>query len=147
MAIIVDEENKVVTVENQPDAPRAMFPNLQEGGGGVSDIQINGQSIVGADGVVNFAPVEVSGTTPAITAQAGSCYICGECATLNITMPESGCIDVVFISGTTPTVLTITPPAGQTVLWTGGFDPTSLDANTTYELNIYNNLGVASTWT
>lgn len=33
MAIILDEDNKVVTVENQPDAPRAMFPNLQEGSG------------------------------------------------------------------------------------------------------------------
>lgn len=145
MAIIVDKDGNVVVYENQPDAPRGMFPNLQEGK--VSDIQMNGRSIVDADGVVNFAPVEVSGTTPAITAQAGNCYICGECTTLTITLPESGCIDVIFTSGTTPTVLTITPPTGQTVKWLASFDPTSLEANTTYEINLYNGLGVYGSWT
>ena len=54
MAIIVDKDGNVVVYENQPDTPRGMFPNLQEGK--VSDIQINGRSIVDADGVVNFAP-------------------------------------------------------------------------------------------
>lgn len=145
MAIIVDKDGNVVIYENQPDVPRGMFPNLQEGK--VSDIQINGHSIVDADGVVNFAPVAVSGATPAITAQAGSCYICGECTTLNITLPDSGCIDVIFVSGNTPTVLTITPPAGQVVKWAGGFDPADLRANTIYEINLYNGLGVAGSWT
>lgn len=145
MAIIVDKDGNVVVYENQPDVPREMFPNLQEGK--VSDIQINGQSIVDADGVVNFAPVAVSGATPAITAQAGSCYICGECTTLNITLPDSGCIDVIFVSGNTPTVLTITPPAGQVVKWAGVFDPTDLRANTIYEINLYNGLGVSGSWT
>lgn len=91
--------------------------------------------------------VSVSGTTPAITALPGVRYICGEVATLDITFPASGIVDVVFESGSTPTVLTITPPTGVTVRWANGFDPTSLEANTTYEINIADGLGVAGQWT
>ena len=93
------------------------------------------------------APVSVSGTTPTITALPGVQYVCGEVATLDITLPASGCVDVVFESGSTPTVLTITPPSGVTVKWANGFDPSSLDANTTYEINIADGLGVAGAWT
>lgn len=93
------------------------------------------------------APVTVSGTTPSITALPGIQYLCGEVSTLDITLPASGCIDVVFESGSTPTVLTITPPTGVTLKWANGFDPTSLEANTTYEINIANGLGVAASWT
>ena len=92
-------------------------------------------------------PVTVSGTTPTINALPGIQYVCGECATLDITLPASGCVDVVFESGATPTVLTITPPTGVTVKWANGFDPTSLEANTIYEINIKNGLGVAASWT
>lgn len=93
------------------------------------------------------APIAVSGTTPSITALSGVQYVCGEVATLDITLPASGCIDVIFQSGSTATALTITPPTGVTVKWANGFDPTSLEANTTYELNIMNGLGVAASWT
>jgi len=92
------------------------------------------------------APVSVSGSTPSITAKAGVRYVCGEVSTLTIVVPASGCIDVTFESGSTATVLTITPPTGQTVKWANGFDPTSLDANTIYELNICDCLGVAGSW-
>lgn len=92
-------------------------------------------------------PVSVTGSTPAITALPGIQYICGECATLDITLPASGCIDVVFESGSTPTVLTITPPTGVTLKWANGFDPTALEADTTYEINIADGLGVAGSWT
>lgn len=91
--------------------------------------------------------VSVSGTTPSITALPGIQYVCGEVATLDITLPASGCVDVVFTSGSTPTVLTVTPPSGVTLKWANGFDPTSLEANTTYEINICNGLGVAASWT
>jgi hypothetical protein len=91
--------------------------------------------------------VTVSGTTPSITVLPGIQYVCGEVATLDITLPASGCIDVIFQSGSTPTVLTVTPPSGQTVKWANGFDPTSLDANTTYAINIKDGLGVAASWT
>ena len=92
-------------------------------------------------------PVTVSGTTPAITALPGVQYVCGEVATLDITLPASGCVDVVFESGSTATVLTITPPSGVTVKWANGFDPTSLGANMTYEINIMDGLGVSAAWT
>ena len=89
----------------------------------------------------------VSGATPTITAQENHRYICGEVSTLDITLPVSGIVDVVFQSGSTATVLTITPPTGVTVKWANGFDPSSLDANTTYEINIMDGLGVAASWT
>lgn len=91
--------------------------------------------------------IQVSGTTPVITAVANTQYICGEVATLDITLPASGCIDVVFQSGSTPTVLTVTPPTGVTVKWANGFDPAVLEANTTYEINIKDGLGVGAAWT
>lgn len=89
------------------------------------------------------APVSVSGTTPSITGMSGVRYICGEVSTLSITPPASGCIDVTFESGSTATVLTVP----NTIKWANGFDPTALDANTTYELNIMDGLGVAASWT
>lgn len=122
------------------------------GGGTVTDVQVNGASVV-TDGVANITPSDlafvqtVTGTTPTITALAGVQYVCGEVSTLDITLPASGCVDVRFESGSTPTVLTITPPSGVVVKWAGGFDPTSLDANTTYEINICDGLGVAASWT
>lgn len=96
------------------------------------------------------APVEVSGTTPTITGKAGLRYICGECSTLTITAPASGCIDVVFESGSTPTVLTVSSAkTGVTAIkWANGFDPTALEANTTYEINILDGeFGVVGSWT
>lgn len=94
------------------------------------------------------APVSVSGTTPSITAMPGVRYICGQVDTLTIVVPASGCIDVTFESGSTPTVLTVTPPSGMTMRWANGFDPTALEANTTYEINIMDGcLGVAGSWT
>lgn len=91
--------------------------------------------------------VSVSGSTPSITAQPGVRYVCGECSTLAITVPATGIVDVVFESGSTATVLTITPPTGMSVTWANGFDPTALEADTTYELNIMDLRGVAASWT
>lgn len=87
--------------------------------------------------------VSVSGTTPTIVAKSGIRYVCGEVTSLDFTPPASGICDVVFTSGSTPTVLTVP----STVKWANGFDPTSLDADTTYELNIIDGLGVAGAWT
>lgn len=96
------------------------------------------------------APETVSGSTPSITAKSGVRYICGECDTLSITAPESGCIDVVFTSGTTPTVLTVSSAKTgvSAIKWTGSFDPSSLGASTTYEINILDGeFGVVGSWT
>ena len=114
------------------------------GGGGVSDVKVNGTSIVNAQGVANFQPdtmdivVNVSGATPTISAVSGTRYICGEVSTIDITVPETGIIDVIFESGSTPAVLTVTPPTGVTVVWPDWFDPTALEANKVYEVNIAN---------
>ena len=121
------------------------------------DVQINGTSIVN-NGVANITSeavgvttVEtVSGGTPSITGAANKRYICGECSTLSITAPASGIIDVVFESGSTATVLTVTSAKTgvSAVKWANGFDPTSLDANTVYEINIMDGeYGVVGKWT
>lgn len=92
----------------------------------------------------------VSGSTPSITGKAGVRYICGECSTLSIVAPASGCIDVLFKSGATPTVLTVTSAKTgvSAIKWAGTFDPTSLSANTTYEINILDGeFGVVGSWT
>lgn len=106
------------------------------------------QSATAIKGDSGAAIVEqVTGTSPTIVCEDNHRYICGEVLSLNITLPNSGIIDVVFESGTTPTVLTITPPTGVTLKWANGFDPTTLEANTTYEINILNGMGVAGIWT
>ena len=84
------------------------------------------------------APETVSGSTPSITAKQGVQYICGEVSTIDITVPESGIIDVIFESGSTPAVLTVTPPTGVTMKWPDWFDPTALEADKVYEVNIAN---------
>ena len=96
------------------------------------------------------APVSVSGSTPTITAKPGVRYICGEVSTLAVQAPESGCIDVLFESGSTATVLTVTSAKSgvSAIKWADGFDPSSLDANTVYEINIMDGeYGVAASWT
>lgn len=93
--------------------------------------------------------VEISGTTPSITGMAGVRYVCGECATLDVIAPATGCIDVIFTSSSTPTALTVTSAkANTTIKWANGFDPSALDADTVYEINVLDGeLGVAGAWT
>ena len=85
--------------------------------------------------------VEVTGTTPVITALPGISYKCSEVSTLDITPPASGVFDVIFTSGSTPTVLTATG-----VTWPEWFDATALEADTVYEINVSNGYGVVATW-
>ena len=87
------------------------------------------------------APETVSGSTPSITAKSGIMYVCGEVATLDITLPASGTFGVRFESGSTPTVLTATG-----VTWPSWFDPTSLEADTIYEINVSDGYGLVATW-
>ena len=90
------------------------------------------------------APVTVSGTTPVINGLAGIQYICGEVSTITINPPASGCIDVIFESGSTVTVLTVP----NTIKWPDWFDPDNLETNATYEINILNGIyGAVGIWT
>lgn len=93
-------------------------------------------------------PVAVTGTDPVITALPGVSYKCGEVATLTVTLPASGDVEIIFDSGSTATVLTVTPPTGVTaVKWVNGFDSTTLDANTRYDLIITDGeWGLAASW-
>ena len=92
--------------------------------------------------------VPVTGSTPSITAKAGIRYECSECSTLDITLPASGDVEVIFESGSTATVLTITPPTGVTsVKWPDWFDPDDLDADVVYDIIVTNGeFGVVTQW-
>ena len=76
--------------------------------------------------------VSVSGTTPVIVANQNTRYVCGEVTSLDFTPSAAGICDVRFTSGSTVAVLTIP----NTVVFPSWFDPTSLETNTTYEINI-----------
>lgn len=87
--------------------------------------------------------ITVSGSTPTISAVPNARYKCGEVSTLSFTPCSKGVCEVVFTSGSTATTLTIP----NTVKWSDDFDPSSLDASTTYALNILDGtMGVAAKW-
>lgn len=87
--------------------------------------------------------IEVTGADPVIVAESGKRYVCGEVDSISITPPDSGIIDVLFASGTTPAVLTVP----DTVIFPDWFDPTSLDASTVYEINIMDGVyGAVMVW-
>lgn len=95
-------------------------------------------------GIVDgYSVVTVSGTSPTITAEANTMYVCGEVTSLSFTPCASGICDVRFTSGSTVTVLTIP----NTVKFSGSFDPTSLETNKIYEINILDGIyGVVTSW-
>ena len=96
-----------------------------------------------ASGIV-AASVTVTGSTPSIAAAENTRYICGEVTLLDFTPCVSGICDVVFTSGSAAAVLTIP----STVKFPDWFDPTSLDTNTTYEINVLDGVyGVVMSWT
>ena len=86
--------------------------------------------------------VAVSGTTPTIVAKSGIRYVCGEVATLDFTPCQTGICDVVFTSGSTPTVVTLP----STVKFPDG--AFTAEADTTYEINILDGIyGAVMAWT
>ena len=86
--------------------------------------------------------VTVSGTTPVITAVSGVRYVCGEVATLDFTPCATGVCDVVFTSGSTPTIVTLP----NTVKFPDG--AFTAEANKTYEINVLDGVyGVVMAWT
>lgn len=85
--------------------------------------------------------VTVSGTVVTQVGADNTMYLCGELTELTVTAPATGIFAVRFTSGSTPTVATFSG-----VTWLNGFNPSSLEANKTYEINILNGLGVAA-WT
>lgn len=83
---------------------------------------------------------EVTGTDPEIEAEAGTRYVCGEVASLKITPPDDGLVDIIFTSGSTPTVLDLP----DTVLLPEGFE---VEADHVYELSILDGIyGAVMGW-
>ena len=89
-----------------------------------------------------MTPVIVSGSTPTIAAEGNKMYVCGEVSTLSITPPASGITDIIFESGSTPTVLTL----GSGITCPEWFDDENLEADTIYELNINEGLLSVGMW-
>ena len=84
----------------------------------------------------------ITDTAVTITGQPNTRYVCGEITSLSITPPNAGTIDIIFTSGTTPTILTV-----QNVKWPWWFEPTSLSTNMIYELLITDGtLGSVMSW-
>lgn len=87
--------------------------------------------------------VDVSGTTPTITAVENTRYVCGEVTSLNFTPPASGISIVRFTSGSTVTVLTLP----STVKFPEWFDQTALETNTIYEICVTDGeFGAVMSW-
>lgn len=87
--------------------------------------------------------VDVTGTTPTITAVENTRYVCGEVSTLSFTPPASGISIVRFTSGTTATALTLP----STVKFPEWFDPTTLETDTIYEICITDGIyGAVMSW-
>lgn len=116
------------------------------GGGGGSVTSVNGKTgavtLTAAD--VGAAEAEtvvaVSGATPTITPATNTIYNCGEVASLTISNPTAtGGYSVIFISGSTPTDLSIDPA----IKMPDGF---SVEANKRYEINVLNNWAVVGSW-
>lgn len=127
----------VIVPKNQHES---VFYGLAKAAGDTSQYQSNNiignytESAKSAIAEMLGGSVTVVGATPTVNAKAGVRYICGEVSTLDITLPEYGIVNVMFTSGSTPTVLTIVPPSEYAVRWSNGFDPSVLEANTVYEI-------------
>lgn len=112
----------------------------------VAAVEAAGAEQIAAIEAMETGAIEVAGATPTITAQAGRRYVCTAVAVTELTFTPSaeGACDVIFASGTTPTVLTVS----GNVEWPGWFDPASLEASATYEINIMDGkYGAVMLWT
>ena len=94
-----------------------------------------------------YAPATdvISGTAVSIAAVENHRYVCSdEVLTLSITPAANGVTDVLFASGSTPTVLTLP----NTVVLPTWFDATALETNTVYEISILDGVYcTVATWT
>lgn len=95
-------------------------------------------------------PITITTSSISLTAVQGVRYVCGEMTSITFTAPASGCVDLLFKSGSTPTNLTISSAKSgvSAIKWANGFDPVNTEANTIYEINILDGeYGVACKWT
>ena len=84
--------------------------------------------------------IEVSGTTPTITAASNTQYICGEILSLSFTPAATGICDVIFTAGSTLPVVTL-PNTVKMPAWY------AIEAGKTYEISITNGTyGAVMVW-
>ena len=94
----------------------------------------------GGGGGGEMPVVEVTGSTPVITGEANTRYVCGEVTSISITPPDEGIIDVVFTSGSTLAVVTL-PDTVKMPDWY------EIETNRTYEINIQDGVyGAVMSW-
>lgn len=94
-----------------------------------------------ADELSDPTAINISGTTATITARAGVRYLCGTMTELSFTPSASGLCEVVFTSGTTPTVLTLPQTVVMPDWWTG------VEASRTYDIMIADGVrGAVMSW-
>lgn len=134
-AIINGVENMTVTAQTLPQGASATVTKTEDSEG-IINLDFGLPLASGEVQVVN-----VSGANPTITAEYNKRYVCGEVATLTITPASQGCTDVLFTSGTTPTVLSLP----NTVKMPSWF---TVEANKTYEISILDGVyGAVMSWT
>ena len=79
-----------------------------------------------------------------VVAQPNTRYVFGQVSTLTLTPCYPGSFEVMFTSGSSPTVLAV---SGYTVHWPDWFDPTALEANRIYDMIITDGeFGVVTSW-
>lgn len=83
--------------------------------------------------------VEMTSADTNVTLDPNKFYIFPEMSTLSVTVTATGMYAFRFISGSTPTTLTVT---GATMP-----DSFTVEADKVYEVNIYEGYGVVSSWT
>lgn len=94
-------------------------------------------------GIGSLSHVSVSGADPTILADIGVKYVCSTLNTLSFTPCPIGDCEVIFTSGSTPTVLTVP----NTIKWPSWFDLTTLETNTIYDIIVSDGIyGVVTTW-
>ena len=134
-AIINGVENMTVSSQTLPQGASATVTKTEDEDG-IVNLEFGLPLASGEVQVVN-----VSGSNPTITAEYNKRYVCGEVSTLTITPAQQGCTDVLFTSGTTPTVLSLP----QTVKMPSWF---TVEASKTYEINILDGVyGAVMSWT
>lgn len=104
---------------------------------------VNNNSLLGSGNINTTINKVVDSSSTSVTlakAEDNTLYIYTQPLTsLTVTTVEDGITDIIFKSGSTPTVVTL--PSG--VKKPAGF---TIDANKTYELNIMNNLLLVGEW-
>lgn len=134
-AIVNGVENMTVTAQTLPQGASATVTKTEDEDG-IINLDFG---LPLASGEVQV--VTVTGSNPSITAEYNKRYVCGEVSTLTITPATQGCTDVLFTSGTTPTVLSLP----NTVKMPSWF---TVEANKTYEISILDGIyGAVMAWT